>query len=76
MAMQLAISNVLVLAIGLSIFIFYLYRGGQNRSLEATMELGLIITLLAGSLLYAMNPLIHVAIFVAGIITLLRKGFV
>ncbi|MGH8594873.1 MAG: hypothetical protein ACREV3_13800 [Gammaproteobacteria bacterium] len=74
--MQLAISNVLVLAIGIAIFIFYLYRSGQNRSLEATMELGLIVTLLAASLLYAMNPLIQVAVFVAGIMTLLRKGFV
>ncbi|MGH8607039.1 MAG: hypothetical protein ACREX9_06360 [Gammaproteobacteria bacterium] len=74
--MQLAISNVLVLAIGIAIFVFYLYRGGQNRSLEATMELGLIVTLLAASLLYAMNPLIQVAVFVAGIMTLLRKGFV
>ncbi len=74
--MQLAISNVLVLAIGIAIFIFYLYRGGQNRSLEATMELGLIVTLLAGSLLYAMNPLIQVGVFVAGIMMLLRKGFV
>lgn len=74
--MQLAISNVLVLAIGIAIFIFYLYRAGQNRSLEATMELGLIVTLLAGSLLYAMNPLVQMAVFVAGIMTLLRKGFV
>lgn len=74
--MQLAISNVLVLAIGVAIFIFYLYRGGQNRSLEATMELGLIITLLAGSLLYGMNPLIQAGVLVAGIMMLLRKGFV
>jgi hypothetical protein len=74
--MQLAISNVLILAIGVAVFIFYLYRGGQNRSLEATMELGLIITLLAGSLLYGMDPLIQVAVFVAGIMLLVRKGFV
>lgn len=74
--MQLAVSNVLVFALGFAIFVFYLYRGGQNRSLEMTMELGLIITLLAASLLYGVNPLVQAAVFVAGIIVLLRKGFV
>jgi hypothetical protein len=61
--------------IGLAIFLYYLLKSGQNRSLEITMELGLAITLLAAAIDYSLSPVLQVAAIMMTVLLLLQKGF-
>ena len=61
--------------IGLVIFGYFSFRGTQNRSLESTMELGLVISGIAVSIYYGLNPLFQIAAIILAIMLLLRKGF-
>jgi hypothetical protein len=63
------------IVIGLAIFLYYLLKSGQNRSLEITMELGLAITLLAAAIDYSLSPVLQVAAIMMTVLLLLQKGF-
>ncbi len=65
----------LYIVIGLAIFLYYLLKSGQNRSLEITMELGLAITLLAAAIDYSLSPVLQVAAIMMTVLLLLQKGF-
>ncbi len=63
------------IVIGLAIFLYYLLKSGQNRSLGITMELGLAITLLAAVIDYGLSPVLQVAAIMMIVLLLLQKGF-
>jgi hypothetical protein len=65
----------LYIAIGLAIFLFYMVKGGQDKSLEITMQLGLAITLLALAIDLSFNPVLQVSIVIMTVLLLLQKGF-
>jgi hypothetical protein len=65
----------LYIAIGLVIFLFYMVKGGQDKSLEITMQLGLAITLLALAIDLSFNPVLQVSIVIMTVLLLLQKGF-
>jgi hypothetical protein len=65
----------LYIAIGLVIFLFYMVKGGQDKSLEITMHLGLAITLLALAIDLSFNPVLQVSIVIMTVLLLLQKGF-
>jgi hypothetical protein len=65
----------LYIAIGLAIFLFYMVKGGQDKSLEITTHLGLAITLLALAIDLSFNPVLQVSIVIMTVLLLLQKGF-
>ena len=65
----------LYIAIGLAIFLFYMVKGGQDKSLEITMQLGLAIALLALTIDLSFNPVLQVSIAIMTVLLLLQKGF-
>jgi hypothetical protein len=65
----------LYIAIGLVIFLFYMVKGGQDKSLEITMQLGLAIALLALTIDLSFNPVLQVSIVIMAVLLLLQKGF-
>jgi hypothetical protein len=65
----------LYIAIGLVIFLFYMVKGGQDKSLEITMQLGLAIALLALTIDLSFNPVLQVSIAIMTVLLLLQKGF-
>jgi hypothetical protein len=65
----------LYIAIGLAIFLFYMVKGGQDKSLEITMQLGLAIALLALTIDLSFNPVLQVSIVIMTVLLLLQKGF-
>ena len=61
---------------GLVISGYFFARGTQSRSLENTMQLGMLIAALTGTIYFQCSPVFQIAIIIMAVMLFVQKGFV